>query len=114
MLYNYAMAKAVNISTARRDLPALFDRVTGRRGEMVVITRRDGERAAVLVDRGYVESLEAANRRLSAVAGFKLMDSGEATADIDSVLSAIRAEDAREAEQRRSEILPRVRRRGTP
>jgi PHD/YefM family antitoxin component YafN of YafNO toxin-antitoxin module len=114
VLYNSIMAKAVNISTARRDLPSLFDKVTGRKGEIVVIRRRDGDRQAVLVDREHFESLEAATRRLSAGRGFKLIGSGEATGDIDAVLSEIRADDRREAERRQAEMSLRARRLGTP
>ena len=108
------MAKAVNISTARRDLPSLFDKVTGRKGEIVVIRRRDGDRQAVLVDREHFESLEVATRRLSAGWEFKLIGSGEATGDIDAVLSEIRADDRREAERRQGEMSLRARRLGTP
>lgn len=100
------MAKPLNISTARKQLPAIFDRVTGRRGAKVVIRRRDGDREAVLVDRGYVEALEAASRRLSSEPDFRLVGSGEAICDVEEALAEIRAADATEAASRGDEVVP--------
>ncbi len=54
-------------------------------------------RVAAPADREHFESLEAGWE-------FKLIGSGEATGDIDAVLSEIRADDRREAERRQGEM----------
>ena len=57
-MYTHSMLKTLNISTTRRDLPSLFDRVTARDGERINIRRRDGGPEAVLVGRDYLDRLE--------------------------------------------------------
>lgn len=101
------MAKMVNISAARRDLPSLFDRVTTNDGDKVVIRRRDGGREAVLVSRDYVERLERANRRLGAGSAFRLVGSGEVLSSIEDAIADIRADDKREADHRIATAVPR-------
>lgn len=99
------MAKRVNISTARKDLPILFDRVTDREGEKVVIRRRDGGQEAVLVSRSYVEQLELASRRSSGRV-FRLLGSGTLLAPGDEVLRVVRAAEVAETEKREQELAP--------
>lgn len=80
----------MNISAARKELPSLFDLVTDRDGEKVVITRRDGQRAAVLVSHGYVEQLELVVRRAPRQP-FRLIGSGRLLVAPDEILTDIRA-----------------------
>jgi PHD/YefM family antitoxin component YafN of YafNO toxin-antitoxin module len=110
MLYNLCMSKTLNISAARKELPSLFDRVTSRNGERVVIRRRDGDREAVLVGRDYIESLEAANRRGAAGTDFRLIGSGSALRDVEEAIAEIRSADALAAGRRQREVARRGRR----
>lgn len=103
------MPKRVNISTARKDLPSLFDRVTARDGEKVVIRRRDGGREAVLVGRGYVDRLEQQGRRLAAREPFTLLGSLEVRGDADGVVEDVRARDRHGSAKRLAALLPRRR-----
>ena len=102
------MARLVNISTARKNLPGLFDRVTSRDGEMVVIRRRDGGREAVLISRDYIERLERQAGALRAGKPFKLLGSLALAGDAASVLDEVRAGDRRESEKRLREFTPAI------
>lgn len=108
VLYISVMPKPLNISTARKELPSLFDRVTNRRGEIVVIRRRDGDREAVLVAREYLDSLQAASRRLAPAQPFRLLGSGTALSDVETVLGAIRAEEESDAGVRIADFVTRI------
>lgn len=99
------MAKSLNISTARRTLPTLFDRVTARDGEKVVIHRRDGDQEAVLVSRGYLDRLEKETRRGTGTA-FKLIGSGRMLGSVEEAVAEVRAAEAAEAEKRARELGP--------
>jgi PHD/YefM family antitoxin component YafN of YafNO toxin-antitoxin module len=101
--YNSLVMRRVNISTARRELPSLFDRVTERPGEKVTIARRDGGAEAVLVSRSYLEHLEA--QRPARATTFKLMSSGTLNAPADEVLAAIRRKDAEVTEARLADLF---------
>ena len=98
------MARRVNISTARKELPRLFDRVTARDGEKVVIRRRDGGKEVVLASLDYVERLEAAAREVVAASPFRLFGSGTLHAAVEETLASIRAEDAEQLAGRLAEI----------
>jgi len=110
VLYRLGMAKRVNISTARRELPTLFDRVTRRDGERVVIRRRDGGPDAVLVSREYVDSLERTTQELARSIPFRLVGSGELLAPVEDALAAMRGQQARSVDQRLGELGPQRRR----
>ncbi|HEY3353659.1 MAG TPA: hypothetical protein VGQ83_10445 [Polyangia bacterium] len=105
------MAKPVNISAARRDLPSLFDRVTRRDGEKVVIRRRDGGREAVLVSRDYVERLERTKRQVVGTTAFRLLGSGELLVPVEEAVANLRAAEERDAAKRLAELAPRPGRR---
>jgi len=98
------MASRVNISTARRELPALFNRVTSRDGAKVVIGRRDGGREAVLASREYVERLEVAERRVGRGTSFRVMGSATIVGTVEEVLGEIRAEQAGQRAKRLAEL----------
>jgi len=98
------MAKRVNISAARRDLPALFDRVIARAGESVIIARRDSPDEAVLVARSYIERLERAPQERKVP--FKLMGSGALLVASDDVIGDLRRREADEADKRHAEFQP--------
>lgn len=108
VMYHCRVPRSVNISTARKDLPALFDRVTKEEGAKVVIRRRDQEREAVLVSRDYVDRLERGARQ-RASKGFRLVGSGTLMVQVDEVLSSIRAADDAESTKRAGELAPRRR-----
>jgi PHD/YefM family antitoxin component YafN of YafNO toxin-antitoxin module len=59
--------KNVTISAARQALFDLFAAVTSHRGRKVVITSRGTDAHAVLVEESYLNSLEAAAKRLEAI-----------------------------------------------
>lgn len=100
------MAKRVNISTARKELPTLFNRVTSRDGEKVVIGRRDGGPEAVLVSRGYIERLEIASPKAPPGKPWSLFGSGTIVGGgtVEDVLAEVRAEDNRQTEKRLAEF----------
>ena len=100
------MLRHVNISKARKELPALFDRVTTHDGEKILIRRRDEEREAVLVSRDYVERLELSHRRAASEKPFRLIGSGKLLVSDEEALAEIRAGEARASEQRRKEFAP--------
>lgn len=104
------MARPLNISTARRTLPALFDRVTKRQGEKVVIRRRDGVEEAVLVSGGYLERLER-GPRFAAPTSFRLFGSGTLVAPVDEVIDEVRAAEAAESKRRARTLVAAARRR---
>src|ERR1051326_2428318 len=77
-----AMAKRLNISDARKLLPALFDRVTNREGEKVIISRRDSGTEAILVSKSYVERLEGRASRKP----FRLFGSAKVMGSVEEIL----------------------------
>ena len=101
-----AMANYRNISTARSELPSLFDRVTARDGERVTIRRRDGGPEAVLVSRGYLDRLELARPAPRTDRPFHLLGSGALLRPCVEVLDEIRAAAAAEAGKRLGELAP--------
>lgn len=101
------MAKRVNISTARKHLPALFDRVTERDGDRVLIHRRDDGREAVLVSRSYIDRIELASRRLARGEAFDVVGSLTIVGDADGVLDEVRAVQSKEAHKRHRELASR-------
>lgn len=96
------------MSTARRELPSLFDVVTGRDGATVVIARRDGGPEAVLVGRAYIERLERASRLASTERPFRL--AGSIRAVVDDPIGQLRESAGAEAEKRLASLVPRARR----
>jgi hypothetical protein len=102
------MPKRLNISTARKELPALFDRVATREGERVIIRRRDGGEEAALISLGYLERLELAHRQRAAAKPFKLIGSGTMVVSVEDVLGEIRAADEREIEKRQRDFASRA------
>ena len=93
----------VTISEARRRLFDLFERVTSRRPDRVVIRHRDGDREAVLIDREVLEGLERRAAEATTTS-FDLFGSATLHTSPDDVLSAVRAEQRAlgEAKVRRS------------
>jgi PHD/YefM family antitoxin component YafN of YafNO toxin-antitoxin module len=110
VLYHSHMAKQVNISAARRELPSLFDRVTRRDGEKVIIRRRDAGPEAVLVSRDYIDSLEQATRDLARATPFRLVGSGELLGSVEDVIATMRGQQTRERDARLDELAPRRKR----
>ena len=109
------MARLVNITNARKDLPKLFDRVTAHDGVKVIIRRRDGGREAVLVSRDYLEGLEKKHAEPAAPKNkrWSLSGSMKLTMPVEDIIAEIRANDDREFEKRLNEFapLPKPRRR---
>ena len=104
------MAKRVNISAARRDLPALFDRVTRDTRVKVVIQRRDTSSEAVLVSREYLDHLERGARQARLGSPFRLIGSGELLTPIEDAIAGVREAESREAAARLDQLPPRRRR----
>jgi hypothetical protein len=91
------MRERRTISTARKQLFELFDRVTGNEGERVIIARRTSSKEAVLIAKDYLDHLETASRRFAGQAAetFSLFGSATLTTSPDEVLRATRREQAR-------------------
>ena len=105
------MANRQSISTARRQLFDLFDRVTAGDGEKVVIVRRNSLKEAVLVSREYLDHLETTTRGLArrAAAGFSLFGSATLLVPPDDVFRATRQEQARRRARKEAKLSPRRR-----
>ena len=98
------MIDYVNISTARKRLPALFDTVTARDGAQVSIRRRDSGAEAVLVSRDYLDRLEHAYPHVPPGEAFRLIGSGKLLRPGADVINEIRAEAASESLRRANEM----------
>lgn len=105
------MSNRHSISTARRQLFDLFDRVTGSEGDRVVIVRRNTPKEAVLVSRDYLDHLETTARRLTARAAtsFSLFGSATLLVPPDDVLRATRQEQARLRARKQAKLAGRRR-----
>jgi hypothetical protein len=108
------MRERRTISTARKQLFELFDRVTGNEGERVVIARRTSSKEAVLIAKDYLDHLETASHRFAghAAGSFSLFGTATLTTPAGEVLRATRREQAR-LRARREQRLHGTRQRRT-
>ena|SRR5437762_1250786 len=95
------MSKQRMLSAARAELFDLFEEVTSKQGEKVILMHRGSSRAAALVDREYLERLEQLARRPSGlIERFRLRGSATLGVLPEDVLKAARAEQRRLSEKK--------------
>jgi PHD/YefM family antitoxin component YafN of YafNO toxin-antitoxin module len=99
------MSKRVNISTARKNLPALFDQVTRSDRAKVIIQRRDGEEQAVLVGHSYLERLEIELNQSAKERPLALIGSARLSSPLVDVVAELRESEGREIELRVRDFL---------
>jgi hypothetical protein len=81
------------LSAARAELFDLFEEVTSKQGEKIILVHRGSSRTAALVDGEYLERLEQLARRPSGpTEPFRIFGSATLRVPPEEVLQAVRAE----------------------